>query len=372
MRILILNQYAPPDPAPTAQLIGEVATALEEAGHQVLIVGSSQVYRSKRAERLRRIFREVFALAKLLFDGLKQPGYDVVLSTSSPPGLLVIATLLASIRRTKSLHWALDLYPELAFRLGPQVPDLLRHAAYRLLARCYRQLDALITLDGDMQSHLRELYGVDSQLIRPWVLQPNLPDRADYPSRDPFRWTYSGNLGLAHDWKTLLEAQVLLESQGLPIRLVFQGGGAHWPSTIEFARAHKLKQVDWVGYVNAAEVIPSLLASHVLVVTQNPLTRGLLWPSKLGLVMKLPRPLVFVGSARGAIADELARLPCAEVFEPGESDRLANYIAHQYEHWPPAHPPLIDQQDERREALEDWLLTIERLGNSQLAREGAR
>lgn len=365
MRILILNQYAPPDPAPTAQLVGELATALVEAGHEIWIMGTSQTYRSKRPGRFRRAFREAFALAKLLFDGLKQPGYEVVLSTSSPPGLLVVATLLAFIRRSRSLHWALDLYPELAFQLGPRVPRMLQHAAYWLVACCYRQLDTLITLDADMQSHLRELYGVDSQVIRPWVLQRNLPDRADYPPRDPFRWIYSGNLGLAHDWKTLLEAQALLESQRLPIRLVFQGGGAHWPTTVEFARAHKLKQVDWVGYVSAGDVLPSLLASHVLVVTQNPLTRGLLWPSKLGLVMKLPRPLVFVGSTRGAIADELARLPAAEVFEPGESDRLAHYVADLYKHWPPEHPPFIAQRDERREALQDWLLLIERRGSFQ-------
>jgi colanic acid biosynthesis glycosyl transferase WcaI len=364
VRILILNQYAPPDPAPTAQLIGELATALEAAGHEVWIVSSSQVYRSKRPGQLGRVFREAFALGKLLLDGLKQPKHDIVLSTSSPPGLLVVTTLLAFIRRSKSLHWALDLYPELAFRLGPQMPGLLQHSAHWLVGCCYRQVDTLITLDGDMQSHLRELYGVDSQLIRPWVLQRNLPDRANYPSKDPFRWIYSGNLGLAHDWKTLLEAQALLESQRLPIRLVFQGGGAHWPATIEFARAHKLKQVEWVGYVSAQDVVPSLLASHVLVVTQNPLTRGLLWPSKLGLVTKLPRPLVFVGSRRGAIAAELAGLPGAKVFEPGEGERLAHYIADLYEHWPPEHPPFIAQQDERHDALQDWLLLIERLGSS--------
>lgn len=361
MRILILNQYAPPDPAPTAQLIGEIAATLEEAGHEVRIVGSFQTYRSKRTEWFRRAFREAVALVKLLFEGLEQPVHDIVLSTSSPPGLLVVATLLAIIRRSRSLHWALDLYPELAFRLGPPVPRMFQQAAFWLVTRCYRRLDTLITLDGDMQSHLREFYGVDSKLIRPWVLQRNLPNRAEYPPKDPFRWIYSGNLGLAHDWKTLLEAQALLESQRSPIRLVFQGGGAHWPAAIEFARAHQLKQVDWFGYVKPEDVVPSLLACNVLVVTQNPLTRGLLWPSKLGLVMKLPRPLIFVGSAQGTIADELERLPTAKLFEPGESDRLARYITELYEHWPPECPPRIAQQDERQEALRDWLMLVERL-----------
>ena len=43
---------------------------------------------------------------------------------------------------------------------------------------------------------------------------------------------------------------------------------------------------------------------------------------------------------------------------------LARYITQLYEHWPPEYPPLIDQQDERHEALQDWLSLIERLGSA--------
>jgi colanic acid biosynthesis glycosyl transferase WcaI len=364
VRILILNQYAPPDPAPTARLVGELSTALQGAGHEVQIAHSAQKYRGKRPSPFWRALREVSALIKLLSNGLRLPRPDVIISTSSPPGLLVIATLLARLRRCRSAHWALDLYPELAFRLGPKVPWFLQSIAYRLVGLCYRSADRLVTLDQDMQSHLRELYGVGSELIRPWVLQRDLPPDAAYPVKETFRWIYSGNLGLAHDWKTLVNAQGLLESRGLPIRLVFQGGGAYWPAAFEFASAQGLKQIDWLDYVADQELVPSLLACHALVVTQNPLTRGLLWPSKLGLIVRLPRPIVFVGPTNGAIASELRNRPGTGVFEPGESERLASYVTTLYENWPPKIPPLVDRKDDRRAAFEAWASVVDRFART--------
>jgi colanic acid biosynthesis glycosyl transferase WcaI len=354
VRILLLNQYAPPDPAPTAQLVGELSTALQEAGHEVQISHSAQQYRGKRPRFLVRAFREISALGKLLVRGLQSRSPDVIISTSSPPGLLVVATLLAYVRRSKSLHWALDLYPELAFRLGPKVPGFVQYLVYRLMGCCYRQVDTLVTLDEDMQLHLKKTYEVRSQVIRPWVLQRDLPREAPYPAGQTFRWIYSGNLGLAHDWKTLVSAQAILESLDLPVELVFQGGGVRWREAMDFAANHNVQRIQWIDYVSEEELIPSLMACHALVVTQNPSTRGLLWPSKLALILKLPRPIIFVGPADGAIARELKGRLGTGVFALGESENLARHMAVLYQNWPPKAPPLVDQQDDRRAPLEAW------------------
>ena len=84
-----------------------------------------------------------------------------------------------------------------------------------------------------------------------------------------------------------------------------------------------MRQVEWRGYVDEAELPASLLRCHALAVTQRPEARGLLWPSKLGLVMSLPRPIVWIGPTDGAIAAELRALPHAGIFAPGQGrDRL--------------------------------------------------
>src|SRR5688572_8007441 len=94
VRILLLNQYFPPDPAPTGVLLKELADHLQAAGHTVDFVAARQDYRAGQ-RRGGRMAREVLALARMLFDGLRRPRPDLVLSATSPPCLLLVATLIA-------------------------------------------------------------------------------------------------------------------------------------------------------------------------------------------------------------------------------------------------------------------------------------
>ncbi|HYR57220.1 MAG TPA: hypothetical protein VEO95_01265, partial [Chthoniobacteraceae bacterium] len=111
MRVLFLNQYFPPDPAPTGVLFAEIAAELEKAGHAVDFVAARQEYRAAQKQG-GRLLREARALCQMLLDGLRRPRADVVVSGSSPPCLLVVATLVARWHRARSVHWIMDLYPE--------------------------------------------------------------------------------------------------------------------------------------------------------------------------------------------------------------------------------------------------------------------
>ncbi len=145
-------------------------------------------------------------------------------------------------------------------------------------------------------------------------------------------WMYSGNLGRAHEWETLLQAQALLEERGLPCRLLFQGGGPSWPLAKARAAELKLKQCDWKGYAPEAELQASLLRARVLVITQKPETQGLLWPSKLSLATTLPRPLLWIGPVDGAIARKISKLPHARAFfAPGHAAQVADWLQGVYQ-----------------------------------------
>ena len=79
MRILFLNQYFPPDPAPTGILFREVAEALEAEGHTVDFVAARQDYRPGQ-QKGGRMAREFVALGRMLIDGLRRPRAEVVIS----------------------------------------------------------------------------------------------------------------------------------------------------------------------------------------------------------------------------------------------------------------------------------------------------
>src|SRR5437667_29445 len=67
MRIMLVNQYAPPDQAPTARLLGELAEFFERRGDDVAVVCHRKQYRGHHAQRGSRLVRELKALGAIFF-----------------------------------------------------------------------------------------------------------------------------------------------------------------------------------------------------------------------------------------------------------------------------------------------------------------
>jgi hypothetical protein len=360
VRVLFLNQYFPPDPAPTGVLLREVAGRLEAEGHTVDFVAARQDYRAGQRQG-GRMRRELGALARMFLDALRRPRPDVVLSATSPPCLLVVATLVARWHRARSVHWIMDLYPEIAVALGEIRDGWFARALRGLMGWCCRRAAAVVVLDDDMAGRLRAC-GVKAEIIRPWVLASTLPHLACATGgpQPPWTWIYSGNLGRAHEWETLLAAQAVLEKNGAGIRLLFQGGGPSWPAAQTRARELGLRACEWTGYAEEADLPASLLRAEVLAVTQLPAAQGLLWPSKLSLLLSLPRPILWVGPTDGAIARTLRAVPHAVVFAPGDATAVAGWLQAKKSEVAMAVAPAIDPAAHREAALAAWLQLLAR------------
>lgn len=331
MRILFLNQYTPPDPAPTSALIGDLAAYLESRGFETAFLNAGSGYRSKPRTGWRRWWHDGMANLKMLIKGLGLPSADFIICLSDPPGCLVVGALLAKLKGARLIHWAMDVYPEIAAALGALRKDsLIYRLVDHLQKRAYDQCVMLGCLDEDMAAALGVTQDPRLLLCPPWpsrnlILPETTPTKSSDSGR--LKWLYSGNLGRAHDYETLLHAQRRLEDEDLPFDLVFQGGGPARTSAMKLAAQLNLKHCQWADYVPEAELIPSLLAADVLIATQKVETRGLLWPSKLALMHLLPRPLVWVGPKEGAVATMLRELPEAHgVFAPGEATELAGWL----------------------------------------------
>ena len=96
----------------------------------------------------------------------------------------------------------------------------------------------------------------------------------------------------------------------------------------------------------------TLLRSQALVVSLLPAAQGLLWPSKLALVMSLPRAILFVGPVDGAIAAELRSFPHAGIFAPGDADGVAEWITARRRGGEMGVP--LDARAHRADALAKW------------------
>jgi glycosyltransferase involved in cell wall biosynthesis len=340
-------------------LFAELAEALRARGHEVACVASGQDYRGGQGTGW-RLLREAWALVKMFFRAVWQRRADVVVSGSSPPCLAVAGALVALRHWAPHVHWCMDLYPEIAVALREIREGKTAWLLRMLMRLAYRRAHSVVGLDADMVAKLAR-YGIEPLECRPWVPAPvlgALPHLGLAPS-EPWTWLYSGNLGRAHDWQTLLAAQAELEARGVEATLVFQGGGPAWPAAKARAQELGLRRVEWRPYAPEGELGLALLRAQVAVVTQLPEVRGLLWPSKLALLLGLPRRILFVGPRDGAIAMQLAARAGSGIFTPGDFAAVARWIEAQ--RMAAVEPPVTDIAAHRRSALDWWVASLERL-----------
>jgi colanic acid biosynthesis glycosyl transferase WcaI len=369
LRVLFLNQYFPPDPAPTGILLREIANALQGKGHEVFFASAGQEYREGQSMGRQggRMRRELGGLWRILMGGLKAGRVDAVVSATSPPLLVFVAALVAKLRGARHYHWLFDMYPELATALGEIKEGPMARMFSTLAQWAYREADCVVALDEDMAGRLAgRLKAFKVKVIAPWVFESLIRARtqamghgmSDGP--EPLTWLYSGNLGRAHEWRTLLDTQRILEEANSGWKLIFQGGGPGWADAREYAEKIGLKGCEWRGYVPEEELPASLLKAAVLVVTQKPETQGLLWPSKLALVKTLPRRILWIGPTDGAIGRELGALPQAGIFQPGDAAAVAQWLGGQDVEIVIQSAAIQDPDLVRREGLKQWLGIITR------------
>lgn len=345
MKFLLLNQFVPPDPAPTARLLGDLAAELRRRGHETVLVGDAVDYRGGKRLWGSRALREAVSLVRLLWRACRVPGpVDAVVCLTSPPMLPVVARCSRlRHRHARLIHWAMDLYPDVAVALGEvRAGSALHRVTEAMMASFYRAADLTVVLDDDMAGEVRRR-GAACEVLPPWPPEvvaesadeaTSMPGDADHAAgvesigegvSTAFTWLYSGNLGRAHEWRTLLDAQALLEEAEAPVDLVFQGGGSEWDAARNYAESLGLRRCRWRGYVLPDRLLDSLSGADCLIVTQKPETRGCLWPSKLALLLLLDLPLVWVGDAGSAPARAVTGGGhfCAA---PGEAAQLARQL----------------------------------------------
>ena len=325
MKFLALNSFVPPDEAPTARLLGDAASELEKRGHEVNFVGISSGYRDSKGGS--RLLRDVISLIKLLWGGISAPRPGNVICLTTPPMLPVVGALVALRHRVPLVHWAMDIYPDVAVALAEvKEGSFLEKICRRCAGWAYRRCDLIIALDEDMVSVFEDRYHVRAVALPPWPPEIKAMDDPIVVNRDGKTWLYSGNLGRAHEWKTLLDAQKILEKIGEDYTLVFQGGGAERPNAQKYALEIGLQKIVWKGYTGGDDLLSSLQQVDVLVATQRPETRGCLWPSKLALASLLDRPLLWIGPPEGSVAKWVKSLPHGHTFSTGDADGVAEFL----------------------------------------------
>jgi glycosyltransferase involved in cell wall biosynthesis len=147
--------------------------------------------------------------------------------------------------------------------------------------------------------------------------------RAREALQDRFVVGYSGNLGRAHEYQTLLGAAVLL-SQDPSILFLMVGGGIQMNALRLAAQERRLQNIKFLPYQPRAALGDSLAAADVHLVNLLPDLEGLIVPSKFYGILAAARPVLFIGDQDGEIARVVRAQRCGLIVAPGaDADLVA-------------------------------------------------
>ena len=244
MRILILNQFYPPDAAPTGQVAHDLARCLVARGHEVTALASRRSYSGEAlypaqdvidgvvVQRLTALsfgpknhMRKLLAYASFYAAtagrlARLRPRPQVVVALTTPPYIGLLVRLVGLVRRWRRVHWIMDLYPDVMAAhgmLGGGPMGRLAAAVLRWLTR--RELagaTAVLTLGPDMAERCRRYVRPATRLewVALWAADGLFAaDEAAVCSlRRERGWDgrlvllYSGNMGLGHRFGEFLDA----------------------------------------------------------------------------------------------------------------------------------------------------------------------
>jgi len=335
MRLVFVNRFYWPETPATAQLLTDLAEGLAGRGHEVVVLTSAgaglPAAEERHGVRIVRVrgtrwhraglpgkacdYASFFAAVLARAARLVRPG-DTVVSLTDPPLLGVGLAAVARLRRAALVHWAQDIYPEIAVELAGLKP-LAWLRPFR--DRAWRGARAVVTLGDDMAATVAGA-GVPAARIAvipnwaPAGLAPVDPaavaaQRRTWGLEGRFVVAYSGNLGRVHDLDPIVAAAALLRERA-DLVFLFVGGGARLAELQAAVRSRSLPNVIFQPAQPRAGLARSLAAGDLHLVTLLPGCERYVFPSKLYGALAVGRPVLAVA----APASELARLVVREGF----------------------------------------------------------
>ncbi len=361
MKIIFLNRFFYPDHSATSQLLTDLAFHLADKGQDVSVICSRQRYDDPAselpvAERLNnvqvfRVWTSRFGRQNLIGRGLDYLSFylsaawqlyrlaragDIVVAKTDPPMISVVAGWIARLRRAHLVNWLQDLFPEVAIALDIKGFDgVLGRMLVRLRNRSLQQargnvvlgqlMAQRLALDGVSQERIHIIHNwADGESIKPLLAVRNSL-RKEWGLEDKFVVGYSGNLGRAHEFGTLLNAAESLQ-QEKKIVFLFIGGGAQLVKVQEEVHRRALQNCMFQPYQPRERLHESLGVPDLHLVVLRPELEGLIVPSKFYGIAAAGRPTLYVGDSQGEVAQIIAQGDAGVTVAVGDGDGLAEQI----------------------------------------------
>lgn len=322
-------------------MASDLAFALANNGYRVWVVTSRQMYEDPQAMlparqvqwgvEIRRVRTTHFGRMNLFGRAFDYATFyvttfwvllritrrgDVIVAKTDPPLISVIAWIVAKAKGASLINWLQDVFPEVAQALGvlkwrPLVVPIrwLRNLSLRgatmnvVLGERMRQH---VCAQGVARERTAVIHNwVDGSRIHP-VPQGSNSLRKTWNLEDKFVVGYSGNMGRAHEFETIIGAMRRVQDKE-NIIFLFIGGGAAKETLRRAIRESGLHNFLFQPYQPQERLSESLSVPDVHLVSLRPQLEGLIVPSKIYGIAAAGRPVIFIGDIDGEVGRMVVR-----------------------------------------------------------------
>ncbi len=359
-KIIFVNRYFYPDHSATSQLLTDLAFALAREGRDVHVIASRQAYDNPASElpatesvngvSITRVWTSRFGRGRLwgrAFDyvtfyisaawrlaAVTGKG-DIVVAKTDPPLISVIAAGVARLRKATLVNWIQDLFPEIAVALDVKGINLLAPVLRWLRNVSLRSARFNVVL-GDRMAERIIAQGINPEqikVIHNWAdgndIKPVPRDenrlREEWGLRDKFVVGYSGNMGRAHEFHTIVNVAALLKDSN-DLVFLFIGNGAQRQWVENECAKRGLRNVVFKPYQPREFLAESLSVPDIHVISLLPALEGLIVPSKFYGIVAAGRSTLYFGDPVGEIPKILAEYRCGITVDIGDAEKAAGYI----------------------------------------------
>jgi glycosyltransferase involved in cell wall biosynthesis len=360
-RLIFVNRFFYPDLSATSQILFDLARRLVESGIEVHVVCSQQLYENPQASlassetvagvHAHRIRTTRFGRARLLGRAVDYLSFyasaalcllrlsrstDILIAKTDPPLISIVVMLIARLRGATLINWLQDIFPEVASYLdAAPLPATLDAVLRRLRDASLHAARLNVVLGSRMYEYIasRGIGPKRIRIIENWadadVIEPIAPAasrcRQALGLSKRFVVGYSGNLGRAHDYRTILDAASKLASEK-EIAFLMTGGGTNMTRLRDEATSRGLTNLIFQPYQPRERLSDSLSAADVHMACLLPALEGLIVPSKFYGILAVGRPVLFIGDPDGELARIIRLTRCGAVVPCGDSTALATAI----------------------------------------------
>jgi colanic acid biosynthesis glycosyl transferase WcaI len=402
-RLIFVNRYFFPDHSATSQILSDLAFHLAETGRDVHIVTGTQIYDDPKASlpdretianvTVHRVASTKFgrgALAGRAIDYLSfyrsvraclmqiARSGDIIVAKTDPPLTSVVALSAARGTGAHLVNWLQDIYPETAVELG--VP-LIRGPVAKLLAalrdRSLRSAVATVVA-GELMGRKVQTLGTAPErihVIPNWcndeeivpIASPSNSLRQQWGLAGKFVFGYSGNLGRAHEFETVLAAAERLQDDPQFVFLMI-GGGKRFADLTRITKERRLGSLfRFMPYQDRTLLPYSLGVPDAHWLSLSPKLEGLIVPSKFYGIAAAGKPIVAIADPGGELGRVVQQYRCGFVITPGDADALVGALQTM------AREPdsvaamgvrarqMLETQFTRRQGLQRWRDLLDRL-----------